>query len=145
MLPARLFVFVCCLLLLSVSLAFGDDLPRQGFFGLQVAALTDSAKTAAGYGGEGGVLIVKSLPGGSAVAKKVNSGIVFSVNGSVVASPQEFVREVRKLRAGQTATIGLWRNKKTKKEEVPPVGVAKQLSPDIEVVSQVYQGQNGRE
>jgi len=101
----RFFLIACCLFLVGASLASGDDLPRMGFFGLQVAALTDSAKTAAGYRGEGGVLIVKALPGGSAAAKKVNSGIVFSVNGTVVGSPLEFVTEVRKLRAGQSIGI----------------------------------------
>jgi pimeloyl-ACP methyl ester carboxylesterase len=144
MFPARLLVSVSCLMLLGASLASGDDLPRQGFFGLQVAALTDSAKTAAGYRGEGGVLIVKVLPGGSAAAKKVNSGIVFSVNGTVVASPPEFVKEVRKLRAGQSATLGLWKDKKTKMVSVPLVAFAKQASPDFNVVYDVVEGTNAR-
>jgi len=144
MFPVRLVVIVSCLLPLCASLAVADDLPRQGFFGLQVAALTDSTRAATGYTGEGGVLIVKALPGGSAAAKKVNSGVVFSVNGTVVASPQEFVREVRKLRAGQTATLGLWKNKKTQMVGVPLLAFAKQTSPDFDVVYDVVQGTNAR-
>ena len=144
MFPASFLVIVSCFLLLFASLATADDLPRQGFFGLQVAALTDSAKTAAGYRGEGGVLIVKALPAGSAAARKVTSGIVFSVNGAVVASPQEFVKEVRKLRAGQSATLGLWRNKKTQMVTVPLLAFAKQTSSDFDVVYDVVQGPDAR-
>ena len=140
----RFFVLTCSVLLMNAPLAFGDDLPRMGFFGLQVAALTDSARTKAGYTGEGGVLIVKAVPGGSAAAKKVNSGIVFSVNGTLVASPQEFVTQVRKLRAGQTATLGLWRNKKTQMVAVPLLAFAKQASPDFDVVYDVVQGTDAR-
>ena len=142
--PIRCLLIAVWLIPVLASRAFAADLPRQPFMGLRVGALTDSVKAASGYTGEGGVLIIEAVPKGSAAAKKVDSGLVLELNGKPVASPAAFVGEIRKMRAGQTARLVLWKNKKKQTVNVPLLPFPKMGNPEYEVVYDVVEGETAR-
>ncbi|MBV6459520.1 MAG: hypothetical protein HONBIEJF_02668 [Fimbriimonadaceae bacterium] len=83
----------------------GEPLKRKGFFGAQLAPLSQEARTANKLEGVG-ISVGNVFSGSTAEAAGIKSGdIITGINGQKVTSPQDFVRIVRNLNGGDEAKI----------------------------------------
>lgn len=97
-------------LLFCASLAFADDLKRQGSLGVKVSVVPNIVKNQLHLTNEQGVLVEAVSPHSSAQVGGIEADdIILKVNGVSITGVEQFVLLVRGLRGGDRVTVELQR------------------------------------
>jgi pimeloyl-ACP methyl ester carboxylesterase len=95
------------LVLLPIELAAQAPLPRRPLFGVSLATLSDSARTALKVpSGNNGIVIQSVVPGGTAAAMGLEVGdVIVSMNNQLTPATPEFLALLRGLGGGATVEV----------------------------------------
>jgi pimeloyl-ACP methyl ester carboxylesterase len=109
--------------LLSLASAFASgaipELRRAGFLGVQLAPITDEARTRLRLPTQAGALVAGTVPGGSAEAAGIKADdVIVSVGGEPVTTPGELVALLSPRRAGDKVTLQWLRGGETRTAEM---------------------------
>ncbi|MEI6604131.1 MAG: trypsin-like peptidase domain-containing protein [Verrucomicrobiota bacterium] len=88
--------------------------PLRGFLGVQMRELDPAVRSAINYDGENGAAVLGISPGSPAAAAGIQPwDVVLSFNGEAIHSTSQLIALVQRSRAGQTATLKIWRRGET--------------------------------
>src|SRR5947209_207932 len=122
-------------LLTFAGLAFGQELRRSAFIGVQAAPVTDEVRARLHVSETGGVLVLGLVEGGSAKEAGLEpNDVITQIGDHPILNVGDFVATVAKLRAGDTVTIRFFRNGAAQTKQVSLKPRPFELSPDVEVL-----------
>src|SRR5215471_8575771 len=103
-------ITIAVVMLLCLQIIEAQELRRSGFMGVAAGALNDEARKQL-PANENGILVQSVVEGGSAKGAGIQANdIITKVNEHQVIDVTDFVQTVKGLRAGDMATISIWRN-----------------------------------
>ena len=88
--------------------------PLRGFLGVQMRDLDPAVRSAISFDGESGAAVLGISPGSPAAAAGVQPwDVILSFNGEAIHSTSQLIALVQRSRAGQSATLKIWRRGET--------------------------------
>ncbi|KAB2638591.1 MAG: PDZ domain-containing protein [Verrucomicrobia bacterium] len=88
--------------------------PLRGFLGVQMRDLDPAVRSAIHFDGDSGVAVLGISPGSPAATAGIQPwDVVLSYNGETIHSTSQLIGLVQRSRAGQTATLKIWRRSET--------------------------------
>ncbi len=124
---------LCLVLVLTTPLtARAQELKRRGSLGVALRPLTAAESSG---GSVHGAAVDQVAPDGSAQRAGVQAGdIIFRAAGAEIATPEELVAAVRRLRAGDTFDVMLLRSSQTVQRSIVLLPVPYESDPSLDVL-----------
>lgn len=123
----------------------GDDLPRQGLLGVQVAAVTSEQRAQMKLPADQGIAVMRVDAGSSAEVAGLKSGdIILKVGDMSVNSVQGFVNIIRPFRANQNVALAIMRVGERQTINVTLKPRPLETSPEFDVLYRAVHTKGGR-